>query len=234
MPNALARKYKLQVSADNISWLNVAGLNDLNPSENPTLQGADTYDTNGFNAFEKTMTGWTVGIKFIRPIVASVYDPGQELIRLTRFQFGVQARLYVRWFDRNGAVDAYSGLALIDWNPSKTGVGDIEEVAVKFTGDGIVTPITNPYNVAVVPVITSVSPTGIGAGGTVAIYGQNFTGVVATTGVKFGGVNATSFSFQNDGLIIAVLPAGSAGLITVLVTNATGPSVQVNNYTRIV
>ena len=234
MPNALARKYKLQVSADGISWLNVAGLNDLNPDENPTIQGADTYDTNGFNAFEKTMTGWTIDIKFIRPIVASVYDPGQELLRATRFQFGTAARVYVRWFDRNGAVDAYSGLALVDWNPSKTGVADIEEVAVKFTGDGILSPITNPYNVAAVPIITGITPTGQGAAMSVAIYGQNFTGLIATTGVKFGGTNATSFTLQNDGLITAVLPAGSAGLITVLVTNATGPSVQTNNYTRIV
>ena len=232
MVMALARKYKVQVSTDNVSWLNVAGLVDFVAPENPTLQSADTYDTNGFNAFEKTMTTWKPVIKFQRPIIASVYDPGQEVLRACRFLFGTAARTYVRWFDRNGSADAYTGYALVDWQPSKTSTPDIEEITVTFTGDGILTAITNPYTVAAVPIITSVSPTGVGAAGTVAIYGQNFTGVVAVSGVKFGGVNATSFSFQNDGLIIAVLPAGAAGLITVLVTNATGPSVQVNNYTR--
>jgi hypothetical protein len=53
-----------------------------------------------------------------------------------------------------------------------------------------------------------------------------------TTGVKFGGTNATSWTVQNDSLITAVLPAGSAGTITVLVTNATGPSTATNNYVR--
>ena len=232
MTVALARTFKVQVSSDNASWLGVAAVTDFSPPENPTLQSADNYDTNGFNAFEKTMTGWKPVVKFQRPIVASVYDPGQELLRATRYQFGAACRAYIRWFDRNGSAEAYSGLAIVDWQISKTGVADIEEITTTFTGDGILNAITNPYTVAALPIITSITPSGVAAGGAVAIYGQNFTGLVAVTGVKFGGVNATSFTLQNDGLIIAVLPAGTAGLQTVQVTNATGGSVQTNNYTR--
>jgi hypothetical protein len=232
MPNALARKYGLQVSTDNTNWVNVKGIDDFNAPENPTIQGADTYDTNGFNSFEKTMTGWGPTIKFLRPINAGVYDAGQELIRACRFQFGTAARIYVRWFDKNGSTDAYSGLALVSWTPSKTGTADVEEVTVAFQGDGILTQITNPYQTTLLPVILSITPTGKGAGGAVLITGANFTGLVATTGVKFAAVNATTFDLQNDQVITAVLPAGSAGLITVLVTTSVGASTATNNYTR--
>jgi hypothetical protein len=232
MSVALARKYQVQVSTDNVSWLNLGAVDDFNAAENATLQGADTYDTNGFNSFEKTLTGWKVTLKFLRRQTGGTYDAAQEVLRATRFQFGTAARVYVRWYDKGGSADAYSGQAIVDWNPSKTAVADIEEITTTLTGDGIVAAITNPYNVAVVPVVTSASPSGQGTGTSVAIYGQNFTGVVATTGVKFGGINATSFTFQNDGLITAVLPSSTAGLVTILVTNATGASVQINNYTR--
>jgi len=231
MTVALARKYQLQVSVDNATWLNVKGVDDLNPSENPTIVGADTYDTNGVNAFEKTMIGPKIVAKFLRPVNGGVYDPGQELIRATRFQFGASARIYFRWFDKNGAADAYGGYGLVEWEPSKTGVADVEEITVTFTADGTFASITNPYSVAVVPVITSITPSGIGAGGAVTIFGSFFTGVVATTGVKFNGTNATSFSFINDNQIIAVLPAGAAGTTPVIVTNATGASTAFN-YTR--
>lgn len=232
MTMALARKYGVQVSTDNSNWVNLKGLSDFNPSENPTNQAADTYDTNGYNQFEKTMTGWSLAAKFLRPINAGAYDAGQELVRTTRFQFGTSARIYVRWFDKNGSTDAYSGLALVSWTPSKTSVADVEEVSVTFTGDGTLTQISNPYSTTLLPVITAITPSGVAAAGSVLIQGANFTGVVITTGVKFGGTNATSFSLINDQQIIAVLPAGSAGTVTVLVTTTAGASTATNNYVR--
>lgn len=87
-----------------------------------------------------------------------------------------------------------------------------------------------------VPVITSITPTGQGAAQLVTIAGNGFTGVTAigVTGVKFGGTNAAAYTVFNDNTIVASLPAGSAGLITVLVTNASGGSTATNNYTRAV
>lgn len=232
MTVALARKYGVQVSTDNASWVKLGGIADLNVAENPTNQAADTYDTNGFNSFEKTMTGWAITAKVLRPIAAGVYDAGQELLRACRFQFGDSARIYVRWFDKNGSTDAYSGRALVSWTPSKTGVADVEEVTIAMQGDGALTQISNPYTTALVPVITQITPSGRAAAGEVSIIGANFTGLVATTGVKFAGTNATTFNFVNDQLITAVLPAGASGTITVLVTNAAGPSTASNNYVR--
>jgi hypothetical protein len=209
------------------------GITDFAPNENPTNQAADTYDTNGFNSFEKTITGWKLTVKFLRPTTANVpSDPGQAIVEAARFQFGTSARVYVRWYDRNGYSNGnYSGYALVDWNQSKTGVGDIEEVTVNFNGDGVLTAITNPYAAAAVPVIAAATPTAQSAGKILTITGSNFTGTVPTTGVTIGGTNATSWVVQSDTMITAVMPAGSAGSAAIVVTNGVGASASFA-YTR--
>lgn len=234
MPTALARRFKVDVSADGSTWVPFKGINDLNPAISPNLVGSDDYDTNGWSSFEKTMQGWVLTIKALRKTIAGVFDAGQELVRGRQLGFGDAARIYVRWYDRNGAPEAFSGVAVVGWAPSKTGVADLDEVTVTLTGDGVLTQIANPWAPTVVPVITSVSAVltePAAAGQLVRIRGANFTGLVATTGVKFGGTNATTFALVSDDYIIAELPAGSAGTTSVVVTNATGASAGFN-YTR--
>lgn len=231
MSTALARRFKFQVSADGTNWLSFAGITDLAPNENPTYKPANDYDTNGFESSEKTMTGWSVVVKADRKTNAGVFDPGQELVRARRFQFGDANRVYVRWYDRNGAPEAYQGRALVDWQQSKTGVEDLEEVTATFKGDGDLTPITNPYTAAAVPVIASASPSAVAVGGQVTITGNGFTGTVPTSGVKFGATNATAWTVISDSLIVAIMPTGSAGAANIVVTNAAGPSTAFS-YTR--
>jgi IPT/TIG domain/IPTL-CTERM motif len=71
------------------------------------------------------------------------------------------------------------------------------------------------------PAVTSVTPsTGPPAGGnTVTITGTDFTGA---TSVTFGGVAATSFTVVNDTTITSVVPSGSTGAVSVIVTNGIG------------
>lgn len=231
MSTSLARRFKFQVSSDGSSWLSIAGVTDLSPNETPTMQSADDYDSNGFAAFEKTLTGWKIVAKANRKNTSGVFDPGQELVRTTRYQFGDQARMYTRWYDRNGAPEAYSGRALVDWQQSKTGIADLEEVTMTFTGDGVLSAITNPYAAAAVPVIATATPSGVAAGGQVSITGNGFTGTIATTGVKFGATSATSWVVLSDSLLVAVMPAGTAGAANIVVTNAAGASTAFT-YTR--
>lgn len=233
MSLALARRFRVDVSTDNSTWVKLGGIQDFAPNENPTNQAADTYDTNGANGFEKTMYGWKLAVKFFRPTTASVpSDPGQAILEATRFQFGTAARAYVRWYDRNGYTSGnFSGLALIDWNQSKTGVADVEEVTVNFNGDGALTAISNPYAATAVPVIVSATPTAQSVGKILTINGSNFTGTIATTGVTIGGVNASSWIVQSDSVLTAVVPAGSAGSAPIIVTNAVGASASFA-YTR--
>lgn len=84
---------------------------------------------------------------------------------------------------------------------------------------------------AAVPTILSVLPSGAAAGAQVVIRGTGFTGTIAVTGVKFGGVNASAWQVVDDFTIVAVLPAGSAGSAPVIVTNAIGASTAFA-YTR--
>jgi hypothetical protein len=233
MPNALARRFLVDISPDNSTWTRLKGLNDFAPDETPTNQTADTYDTNGANSFEKTMYGWKLTVKFLRPTTANVpSDPGQALLAATRFQFGTSARIYVRWYDRYGySSENYSGYALIGWQQSKTGVADQEEITVVFTGDGPVTSIANPYLATAVPTIISATPSGQTTGKILTISGSNFTGTIATTGVTIGGTNATSWVVQSDSMITAVMPTASAGSAPIVVTNANGASASFP-YTR--
>jgi hypothetical protein len=67
------------------------------------------------------------------------------------------------------------------------------------------------------PEITSISPSFAGNGASVSIRGNKFTGV---TTVKFGEVNATSFTVVSDTLITAIVGAAKSG--AVMVQNAVG------------
>ena len=63
------------------------------------------------------------------------------------------------------------------------------------------------------PTITQFTPTSAKIGETVTILGTNFTNASA---VRFGNVNARSFTVQNDNLITAALANGTSGDITVI------------------
>jgi len=78
----------------------------------------------------------------------------------------------------------------------------------------------------IAPTVTSLEPTGgVPAGGTtVVINGTGFTGIVASNGVKFGALNATSYVVNSDIKITAVAPAHIAGPVDVVVTNIYGSS----------
>jgi hypothetical protein len=229
--SALARRYQIDVSSDGTTWTQLLGVTDFNPQITPQLQDSSTYDSDGWGSSEITMNKWSAAIKVLRQTSGGVFDPGQELVRARVAQFGDNARIYVRWYDNSGAPEAYSGRAIVEFNRSKTGVSDLDEASITLTGDGALTPISNPYAPSVVPTILSATPSGVAAGGQVEITGTGFTGTVATTGVKFGGVNATSWIVLSDSVIVAVMPAGSAGSAAVVVTNATGASASFP-YTR--
>jgi hypothetical protein len=211
--------------------LQVTGLTDLNPQITPNKVDSSTYDSNGWSSFEITMQAWSVALKALRQPSAGVYPAAQELIRACQTQFGDAARVYVRWYDKTGAPEAFSGRAIVEWNAAKTAVTDLNEVQITLTGDGALTAITNPYAAAAIPVITAATPAGVSVGNQVQITGSGFTGTVVTTGVKFGATNATSWTVVSDSTIVAIMPAGSAGAANITVTNAAGASTAFN-YTR--
>lgn len=231
--NLLARGYRLEVSADGATnWTRLGGMNDLSDQITPNKVDSSNYESNGWSASEITMQSWSVAAKFNRQASSGVEDPASALIRGCRGQFGDAARLYVRWYStvltgENG----WQGRAIVEDNKTKTGVADLNEMTVTFSGDGLLTSITNPYAPTQVPSIVSATPSGAAAGAQVTIIGTGFTGVVPATGVKFGAVVATVATVLSDTTIIAVVPAGTAGSAPVTVTNVAGASTAFP-YTR--
>jgi len=231
--NLLARGYRLEVSADGATnWLKLGGLNDLSDQISPNKVDSSNYDSNGWAASEITLQSWSVTAKYNRQATAGVTDAAAELLRQARGKFGDAARVYVRWYSTVQTTEpGWQGRAIVEVNKSKTGVADLNEFTATLTGDGALSSIANPYAPASVPSILSASPSGVAAGGQVEIRGTGFTGTVATTGVKFGATNATSWIVVSDQEIVAVMPAGTAGAANVVVTNATGAS-SAFSYTR--
>jgi len=232
MSTELARKFALQVTPDLTlagGFIQFKGLNDYSPNVNPNLEDASDYDTDGWASSEVTMNDWSADASFFRRKNAGVLDPAQELVRARIGQFGDAARVGVRWFDKTGGPEAYQGVALVTWKRSNTGVKNLEQATVTFTGTDVpLQTIENPFTSALTPVVTGATPGGQAAGTSVAILGAGFTGASA---VKFGSTSATSFAIVNDQLITAVLPAGSAGSAAVTVTTANGTS-NAFAYTR--
>lgn len=233
MSTALARKFAVDVTADLTlasGWIRLKGVNDFAPNINPNLEDASDYDTDGWASSEVTMQDWSADATVFRRKTAGVYDAAQELIRARVGQFDDAARLGVRWYDKTGGPEAYSGVAIPTWKRSNTGVKNLEQATVTFTGTDVPLNlnITNPYQATATPVVLAATPGGQAAGEAVAITGSGFTGA---TGVKFGATNAASYEVVNDQLVIAVLPAGSAGSAVVTVTTANGTS-NALAYTR--
>lgn len=231
---ALARKFRVDVTSDLTlagGWVQVKGISALKPAVDPNIVETSSYDTNGWDSFEITMNAWSLASTFFRRSPSGVYDPAQELLRARVAQFGDNARVGVRWYDTGGGTEAYQGVAIVKWERAQDGVKDVDVATVTLTGDGVLTTITNPGTAAAAPVVTAASPSGVAVGGIVQITGTSFTGTVVTTGVKFNSVNATSWIVVSDNLIVAVMPAGSAGVGNIVVTNAVGASASFP-YTR--
>lgn len=232
MVNSLARKWRVQVTNDltlTSGWTDLKGLTTVTPDVAPNVADATDFDTGGYSTSEITLQSWTLTTAFNRIYAliggVPVYDAGQEIVRGAVGEFADAARVGARWFDRLGGPEAQQGIGLITWKAGTGAVKDLENIGVTFTStDVALADIDNPWNVGLVPAIGAVAPAGAGTGGSVVIFGSGFASTVASTGIKFGGTAATSFTVLSDNQILAVLPSGSAGSSPITVTNANGAS----------
>jgi hypothetical protein len=102
-------------------------------------------------------------------------------------------------------------------NPDFVTCGDLDgdgrsEIIAANSSETYVSVLKNIIGANIAPVITSFTP-GSGINGTtVTITGENFNG---TTSVKFGGVNASSFTINSSTSITAVVAQGASGEVSV-------------------
>jgi hypothetical protein len=229
----LARSIGVDVSTDDATYLNLPGRVDNAPQLDPNAVDATDVDTDGFTSAEVTLISGNLVAKYNSLIDSGTPNPAQELVEACVGQFGDSARLYVRWYDKDGGTRGYKARAIVKVQYSSTGVGDLRQVTVTFQLDGTVTKMTageiaTAIGNADVPVVTSVTPAGVGTGGLVTIKGDNFTGASA---VKINAIAMTHYEVISDSVISAVLPSDAAATVPVVVTTAAGTSTGFN-YAR--
>ncbi|QIM20541.1 hypothetical protein G7075_04310 [Phycicoccus sp. HDW14] len=145
---------KVDISADGSAnytvvadWVRVRAINSLKPTVDNKMEDDSDFDSDGWTSEMKTGMGWALELGLLRKIgvTTKAPDPGQEIIRNAADQFGPASVVEVRWFDRNGGVDAYQGFASASWEPDGGGTTDLDKVSAKLSGQGKRNKITNPY-----------------------------------------------------------------------------------------
>lgn len=147
----LARKWKIDVDLSDAmasTWILVKGLNEFQPSPNKaTMQDDNAYEDGGYLSRTKTALSWALTLKLVRRTTnptATTYDVGQERLRHLAETLGPLGVAHVRWYDRNGGLEAYEGFAEVEWDNDGGPIDALEKVTVVLTGKGTRTLITNP------------------------------------------------------------------------------------------
>ena len=122
----------------------------------------------------------------------------------------------------NSGTLAKAGYSFNGWNTAANGSGTAYAAAVTFSLAGNTT-LYAQWTALPAPTVTGISPASGPTSGAipVTITGTGFTGASA---VKFGMLNAASFTVNSATQITATAPAGTAGTVDITVTTAGGTS----------
>jgi hypothetical protein len=147
--STLARKFRLDVNTGTRAvpaWTQVRGITAFTPTLDTNLENDSDYDSGGWGSQTKTLLSWslTATVKRGRGVDSGVYDPGQEALRAASESFGADGVAQVRWYDREGGDEAYTGDAEVSWAPSGGGVTALDMAEVTLTGKGARVQIANP------------------------------------------------------------------------------------------
>lgn len=141
-----ARDWYLDVEVAGV-WTPVLGVTQFVPP--PVAINSDTVQTmngGGWDFPMKLGQAWAGSVTVARKISKDadpVYDPGQEALRAAAD--AVDSLATLRWYKMDGLnVEAFSGIALIQWAPGGGGKDDLDSATVTITGQGVRTPITHP------------------------------------------------------------------------------------------
>lgn len=209
------------------SFHRFADITNLNPAFTPKTRARQTYAAKGVDQAIKygdnLVLSWDH--EAVRDENGLYQDDLQDFLDASKAN-GTDNLRRIRVYDALGAdyaFDAWFSISATRTNTDWDSGGFYTITATQYDFLGW---IANPVLTGNVPLITLVTPTQAADGATVYIQGEEFTGVTGATAVKFGGVNAASYTFQNDGLIVAVVPALSAGSAPIIVTTPDGASAE--------
>lgn len=156
LDHQLVSRFKVEVDTNvtgtgAAAWVQLRGIRSLKPSLTPTMQDVGDFDSGPWGDQAKTMLAWGLDMTVKRGTTGTttrVPDPGQEVVRKAAEGFGPSSVVHVRWYDRNGGVEAYEGYAEATWDPAGGDKTAVDEVSCNLTGKGERLVITNPATAA--------------------------------------------------------------------------------------
>ncbi|MFF1416573.1 phage tail tube protein [Streptomyces sp. NPDC058280] len=146
---ALARRWRLEINMGTVDvpdWQLCPAITEFQWTAEPNHEDDTSYDTDGWAENTKTGQAWEVTATFNRKVSAdsTVYSTVHEAIRAAFFAYGDASKNHMRFMDRNGAPEAYEGMALPAWEPQGGEATALDQIQCTWTGTGPLTPITNP------------------------------------------------------------------------------------------
>ncbi|MFB8763841.1 phage tail tube protein [Nocardiopsis alba] len=148
----LAKDWVLQVDtaypSDAPDWATVRGLTQMSESLDSNDEDDADFDGDGWGSTVITQRTWSLECEGRRKRDDSMStftpDPGQEFIRQAGRKLGFGADVHIRWFRRDGAPDAYEGMASVALGGSGGATTDLEPFNFTLNGQGAPEEISNP------------------------------------------------------------------------------------------
>lgn len=229
-------RFRSQIETAPGVWTTIRRVRSLDlPPVVAEFADSSGFENDGFGSQEVVAGSWTATIGILVGMDgAGVALTEHEYIRLAAFaMFGNAARLHYRFFDKNGGAEAFDGFAFTAFKYDSGDWKGLATATITLNGDGPLTVISNPASGSLVPTVISATPSAQTAGNQVVIAGNQFTGVTGAAGVTFNAVSVGvgKYTVLSDNLIVATMPAGTAGAGNIVVTNGAGASTALP-YTR--
>lgn len=148
----LAKDWALEVDtrasgAAEPQWTRVNGLNSFTESTDDNTEEDNAFEDNGWGSSVVTQRTWSIeaeGRRKRTDATAFTPDPGQEAIRKASRLVGFAANIAVRWYRRDGAPDAFQGVATVSGFTRGGSTTDLEPFNFTLNGQGAPVEITNP------------------------------------------------------------------------------------------
>lgn len=145
----LARDWRMDINMGtdgSPDWQLCPAITEFQPTWPPNLEDSTTYDSDGWEESTKTAQSWQVEATFNRKASpdSTTFSTVHEKMRTASFAYGDTAKVGVRFYDRNGLPEAYSGKVFVTWEPQGGDYKALGQVKVTLKGTGALTPITNP------------------------------------------------------------------------------------------
>lgn len=147
----LAKDWALEVNTGTSAsptWTPVKGLTEFTEDIKAKTEDDSDFDGDGWSSDVVTQRGWTLKAKGNRKrdtgSSSFVPDPGQEALRQAGRIVGLDANVECRWYRKDGAPDAYTGSAAVDYKGGGGKTTDLEPFEVELIGQGAPVEIANP------------------------------------------------------------------------------------------